>query len=319
MEHKDSDVEEVINQMLQDRRKNPNGRIDREKYVKKGHPQNEVRKAAETASEIWPILDKYGNIIESEVTIRKLQESYRLLEEKVFEQERRIQEHEEGKPEREELARKVRELERQNQEGRDRYQKAMKELESLRSERSYTTSVDVREVQWRLKKQQEDISRLNGEAIEGIRTIAEMRRQLEQKDGYIKNLKEKNDLLNEAGTRAESAYKEQIGHERSRFRMMFSVETAVLAILLVLLFVGHGMDIIARGMIIMVRLLTATMISDIHSIISSLKLIALGALHYVELHLSLLIRSLFSFLRPVAIFFLIVLLIFLIASIANKR
>lgn len=319
MEHRDEDVDEVIKGMLEDRRANPKGRIDRQKYISKGYLPNDVRKAAEAVAEIWPILDKYGNVLESEETIRKLNEAYRSLEKRAQEQEKRIQENVEGKPQREELARKVRELEEKNAEKEKKYKEATDELGRLREEKSNTGSVDVDEIQRRLEKQQKDIERLNEEASERDGTIAEMRQQLEQRYRDIRSLQEKNDQLNDASTKAESECEKKIIHKRSRFKKMFTVETGVLAILLVLLFVSHGMEVIARGMIMTVRSLTATMIDAIHLVASTLKLIALGALHYIELHLSLFLHSLVSSLEPVAVFSLIVLLILLIAGTANKR
>ena len=312
MKHNDGDIEDIVSQMLQDRTDNPKGRIDRQKYVDEGHPRNEVRKAAEEVAKIWPILVKHGGLLESQETIKKLQASVRSLEERVHKYER-------GKPEREELETRVRELERKIAEEEEKYRGAMEELGSLRMEKSYARSVNADEMEYKIREQQEEISRLNVQAEESTSRMNVLNYELEERDKFIKSLQVKNYLLNEVSISTESAYEEEISHERSKFRMLFIVETAMVAILVVLLLVSHALNVVARGIIMIGVSFTAIMIHDIHFVTSSLKLIALAALHYIELHLSLFFQSLVSFLRPVVVFFVIILLILLIMSTSNKR
>ena len=312
MKHKDGDTEDVVGQMLQDHRENPKGRIDRRKYVGEGHPANEVRKAAETAAKIWPILDKYGNILESEETIKSLRESLGSLQERVKKNER-------GKPEREELERKVHELEKKIAEEEEKYRGDMEELERLRKERSSTRSVNVDEMEYKISEQQKEISRLKVQVNESTSSMQGLNYELVDRDEYIKSLQHANKWLDEASSDTESAHKEEISHERSRFLKMFIVETAVLAILLVLLFVSHALNVVARGIVMAVGSFTSIITYDIHLVTLSLKLIALAALHSIELHLSHFFHSLVSSLVPVAVFFVLIILILLIVSTSNKR
>ncbi len=315
MEHKDGDINDVVNQMLQDRRENPKGRIDRQKYVDRGHPPNEVRKAAEDVAKIWPVIVKHGNFLECQEcqeTKEKLRASYGSLEERVQEQEKRVQEHEEGKPEREELERQLREKERKLQDNAE-------ELERLRNEVEQARRANLGQMQKNLNEQEKEIKRLKEEAAESSKSTAKLRGQLADKDWYIEILElEKNQHVQEINRIFDESTK-SIRHAKVISRKIVTMETALLGILLVLLFRGHALYVNAIGIIRAGVSFTAMIIHGIYAVPSSLKLIGIRALHYVELHIGLLDQSLVSFLRPFVLFFMIILLILLIASVSSKR
>ena len=319
MEHKDGDIEDVVNQMLQDRRENPKGRIDRQKYVDKGHPINEVRKAAENVAEIWPILDKYGNVLKSEETIKKLQGSYKSLEEKVREQEKKMKERKEGKKGREELETEVRELKLELERLKKEHEDAKKELQTLPIGTPPPRSVNVSEMESEIEEKREEIDRLRNQVNKGANTIRTLNNQMAEKSGMIEKLRLDKEGLREDFANKESIHREKNLRQRSRYWKILTVETAVLAILVVIIVVSHALNVIAGDIIMIGRPFVASMIYGMRIVTGFVKRFPQVAFHFIELHLTLFFHSLIQFLKAHAVVFLIVILFFLLVSIsANK-
>ena len=313
MEHRDGDFDSVVRQMLEDRGKNPKGRIDRQKYVDWGHPLNEVRRAAEYVAKKWPDVAKYSNFPESQENIGKQQAMLNSLQ-------NRVQEYEKGRPEREKLEKEIIELKWKIADLDRKYQEVMEKLNRLQGEKLSSRAVNVDEMERETGQMKEEISTVKSEVHEIAKRIGALEQDLNENDSSIGYLKSKFSLLIEAANNAKSNHENEIVRQRSRFWKMFMAETAVLAILGIIIVVSHALNVIAGDMIMIGRSFSATMINDIHLVTRSLKRFPLAALHFIELHLTHFSHSLISFLRPVAVFFLIVILIILLMSgIATKR
>ena len=302
--HKDGSIDTLIKQMLEDRRDNPKGRTDRQKYIAKGYPLNDVRRAAEAVSEIWPLFLKYGNFLECQEVKeenRKLRAAFSSINQRMEEQQKRMEEHEEGKPEMEELKRQL------------------KENERLRNEVEQARRGNTGQMQRKLHEQEEEIKMLKEETEKSSKLTAELKHELLYKDRLVGVLEGEQEQVQEYVERIKDESAESLRRMKIISRKIFAGETALVAILLVLLLGGHALYVMAIGIIQAGWSFTAMIAHGIYAVSSSFKPTAIWALHYVNHHIMLFDQSMVSFLKSAFIFFLIIFLIILIMSVSNKR
>lgn len=321
MAHKEGDIDEVIDGMIKDHKesKNPESRINRQKYVDQGHPKNEVRRAAETVSKILPTLEKYGRIFEGEKENRQLKEAYRSLEERVGKDQGE-------KQEKEALQKRISEMEKENGETLDIYRKGVEELKQtkeelkrIRDERGVLSNAEITE-EWNRTEEME-IRRLNIELISRNESIHQLDRKLEEKNRIIGEREQKIKILQDLlGTisNVQSASLAMSYRRRRTFMRALSIAAGMLG-LIVLVLLGRS-EISSMASVIRREAGSsiAAIFYYIHVAGNSMKLVATLFVHDIGVHIRLFDSSLISPLRSAAILFLILLLIFLIISVSKR-
>ena len=321
MDNKDDLLDSLVKQMLEDLRRSNSDRISREKYEKMGHSKNEVRKAAEITREIWPILDKYGNFIETEDTIRKLQDLLQSSNRRVDEQDHRMQDLEKDKKEMEKLKKSVEELKAELESVKEKHEEPKNDKETLVNEVPSTKNVNVAEMENEIREKLEIIDELSAKVNESAETIRNLENQLTEKDGAFERLEREYWMLTKDFYDDKTNFEDNIVSQRNKFLKFFMEETVVVAILVIMLLVTRALNVITGDVIMIGRSLGATMINGILLVIGAVKRFPSSALHFLELHLTYFSHSLVSFMKPVVFYFVIVFIVFVLVGfgMGNRR